>query len=64
MVYVGDCDDKKAVAAVCSGQYQLVFMSPKALPTDEQWRDMLLSEVYNERLVALIVDEAHCVKKW
>ena len=64
MVYVWDCNDEKAVAVVCNGQYQLVFMSPDALLTDKQWRTTLLSEVYNECLVALVVDEVHCVKKW
>lgn len=27
-VYVGDCESEDAVAAVCSGTYQLVYMSP------------------------------------
>ena len=38
----------------------------KALLTNETWRDMLLSAVYQENLMALVVDEAqwHCVKKW
>ena len=63
-VYVGDCEDEQTVATVCSGQHQIVYMSPEALLRDERWRDMLLSDVYSERLVALVVDEAHCVKKW
>lgn len=33
-VYVGDCESEDAVAAVCSGTYQLVYMSPEALLTD------------------------------
>ena len=64
-VYVGDLsDDDRAISKVCNEEYQLVYMSPEALLTDEQWRDMLLSPVYHENLVGLIVDEAHCVKKW
>ena len=63
-VYVGDCESEDAVAAVCSGAYQLVYMSPEALLTDQRWRDMLLSAIYTENLVGLVVDEAHCVKKW
>ena len=62
-VYVGDAD-AETEAAVCSGHFQLVFISPEALLTDARWRDMLLNPVYQENLVALVVDEAHCVKKW
>ena len=29
------------------------------------WRDILQSpDVYKEQLVGVVVDEAHCVKKW
>ena len=42
----------------------MIFMSPEATLTDMRWRDMLSSPIFQERLVALIVDEAHCVKKW
>ena len=45
-------------------KYHTMYMSPEALITDERWRDMLLSPVYSEHLVGLVVDEAHCVKKW
>ena len=62
-VFVGDCSEEM-VGNVCMGGYQLVYLSPEALLTDERWRDMLLSPVYAGNLVALVVDEAHCVKKW
>ena len=45
-VYVGDCDSEYAVAAICSGTYQLVYISPEALLTDQWRRDMLLSVIY------------------
>ena len=60
-VYVGDCESE---ADVCDGIYQLFFLSPEALLTNDTWRDMLLSPVYQENLVAVVIDEAHCVKKW
>ena len=62
-VFVGDCSEEM-VGNVCMGGYQLVYLSPEALLTDQRWRDMLLSPVYAGNLVALVVDEAHCVKKW
>lgn len=62
-IYVGDCDDKSE-AEVCDGVYQLVYLSPEALLTNETWREMLLSPIYQENLIAVVVDEAHCVKKW
>ncbi len=49
---------------VCSRRYQLVYLSPEALLTNATWRDMLQCPVYQQNLVALVVDEAHCVKKW
>ena len=62
-VYIGGLADADAEEA-CAGKYQLLYMSPESLLTDERWRDMLLSPVYQEHLVGLVIDEAHCVKKW
>ena len=63
-VYASELSDDDTAMDVCSGQFQLVYMSPESLLTDVRWRDMLQSPVYEENLVALIVDEAHCVTKW
>lgn len=64
-VYTGDLDDSgRTTTEISEGKYQLVFVSPEALLTDLNWRDMLQSPNYQENLVAFVVDEAHCVTKW
>ena len=61
-VYAGMADDELA-ESVCSGSFQLVYLSPESLLTDGRWCDMLQNPIYQERLVGFAVDEAHCVKK-
>ena len=51
-------------AMVLSGQYQLVLFCPEALLIIRWWKEMLPSEVYKSRIVAFVIDEAHCMKKW
>ena len=58
-----DCDEQ-IKADVVEGRYQLVFISPEQLISRERFRSMCTNECYAERLVVLVVDEAHCVKKW
>ena len=62
VVYAGMVEDELE-RSICSGDFQLVFLSPESLIMDGRWRDMLLSSVYQEILVGLVVDEAHCVIK-
>lgn len=57
-----ECEDMKA--GVLEGKYQLVFISPEQLIDNRRFRCMCQSEHYQEKLIALVVDEAHCVKKW
>ena len=40
--------------------YEGEFISPESLLTDSTWRDMVQTPVYQERLIAFAVDEAHC----
>ena len=63
--FVGSEQDDMAVNdAVFKGQYQLVFISPESLIRNLRWREMLRSDVYQQNLVGLAIDEAHCVTKW
>ena len=55
------CEDR---AAVRRGEFKLVFISPESLFASLEWRRMLCEEHYRSHLVALVIDEAHCIKKW
>ena len=63
-IYVGDELDAKSMDSVKSGKDTLVFISPEAIIGGCMWREMLRSQIYQENLVAVVVDEAHCVEKW
>ena len=63
--YVGEAqNDVDAITTVLHGQIQLLFISPESILLNPRYRNMLLSKTYKENLVALVVDEAHCVKTW
>ena len=62
-VRAGDCDINTS-QKIMDGEYQLIFFSPEAILCRQKWRKMLLTELYQERLIGLVIDEAHCVKKW
>ena len=50
--------------AVTEGKYQFVYISPESLTGISQYREMLLSCVYMNNLVGLVIDEAHTVMSW
>ena len=56
--------DEDAVSRVVQGRHELVLVSPENLCYNRTLREMLLSSVYKENLVALVVDEAHCIRTW
>lgn len=63
--FIGEAqDDPNAIKKVLSGCIQLVFISPESIISNSAFRNMLLSTPYKERMVALAIDEAHCVKTW
>ena len=49
---------------VIDGKCQLIYMTPESLFGNPTWWKMLQSSVYQANLVAVVVDEAHCVQKW
>ena len=46
------------------GQYQIVFSHPEALISSKYGRELLLSQTYQKNVVAIIIDEAHCIVDW
>ena len=41
-----------------------VYVSPESEFTKERWRDTLESEIYQESLIGVAVEEVHCVTEW
>lgn len=63
--FVGiDQKDERVKDDVVNGHYSLVYMSPESMLTNLRYREMFRSSVYQENLVCLSIDEAHCVEKW
>ena len=46
------------------GVYKLLFSAPEAVVVSDRWRKQLLSLPLSDQVVALVVDECHCVYKW
>ena len=52
------CEKKK----LCNGRYHIVFAHPESLMSSQFGRELLLlSEKYQESVLAIVVDEAHCI---
>lgn len=63
--FVGEAQtDRSVIKNVLEGKVQLVYITPENAVGNPKYRNMFLSPIYKEKLVALIVDEAHCVKIW
>ena len=59
--------DEKLLAAdtdVEAGKYKLLFGAPEAIIGCEKWRELLLRPPLSDCIVAVAIDEAHCVSKW
>ena len=57
-------DDAKQKDDIVSGKVVFVFGSPETFLLDERWRSLLLSKVYKENVIGVVVDECHTVIKW
>ena len=60
----GGQHDKDILCGVINGKFKIVYFTPKMLLLNKNWRELLTTNVYVENLRALVVDEAHTVKKW
>ena len=59
--------DKKFLASVkdiSEACYRLLYSTPEAILGSEQWIELLLLPPLSRSVVAVAVDEAHCVYKW
>ena len=50
--------------SLLKGAYSFVFRSPESFLENEKWRNMLRSDVHQDRTIAIVADEVHVVSKW
>lgn len=63
--FVGEAQlNPAARRKVICGEVQIVLISPENAIENPMYRSMFLSTKYKHDMVALVVDEAHCVRTW
>lgn len=59
-----DEQSEERLKQVEKGAFTYLFASPEKMLNVERWRRLLSSEHYRKFLVAITVDEAHCISQW
>ena len=59
--FVGPEQDPNILQDIERGNFLSVYLSPESELTTERWRNTLESEIYQESLIGVAVDEVHCV---
>ena len=62
--YVGPDQDPSILQKIKQGNFTYVYISPESTLATERWRNTLDSQIYQERLIGVVVDEVHCVTEW
>ena len=62
--FVGPEQDPTILQDIEQGKFTYVYLSPESALTTERWRNTLESEIYQENLIGVAVDEVHCVTEW
>ena len=54
------CDEEKLRA----GHYHIIFAHPESFISCKYGRELLQSQAYQEKISAIVIDEAHCILEW
>ncbi len=57
-------DESVDINDLSAGKFQVIFGTPEAWVKTDKWRQLLGSTIYQDRVLLLVADEAHCVPKW
>ena len=63
VVYMSELTSTEIRHKILRGGYQIAFLTPERLIKSNKTRLMFVSDVYCNNLVAVVVDEAHCIQK-
>ena len=63
--FVGEAQtDDGAIRRVLNGDIQLVYISPESLLENRLYWGMFQKAAYQDKMIAFVVDEAHCIRIW
>jgi ATP-dependent DNA helicase RecQ len=60
----GDTDSEDMTMGAENGEFQILFFTTESLLLSKKWSKLVCSVLYQSRVVGLVIDEAHTVKKW
>ena len=56
--------DEGFLGPLKEGKPQIIYLHPEVAVSNRQCRELFLSTLYQENVVAVVVDEAHCIIEW
>ena len=62
--FIGAGQEEANFKEIVNGEMNIVYSSPEAMLASDRWREMICSQVYQNNVVAVAVDEAHCITHW
>jgi len=62
--FIGAGQEEANFKEIVNGEMNIVYLSPEAMLANDRWREMICSQVYQKSVVAVAVDEAHCITHW
>lgn len=62
--FIGSGQEEANFQQIIKGEMNIVYSSPEAMLANDQWRDMVCSVIYQQSVIAVAVDEAHCITHW
>lgn len=64
-VYASKTQSQETRRELESGSVPVILMNPESLfHRESEWRQLFSTEIYQSRVAAIAVDEAHCVEQW
>ena len=62
-ICIVDENDDRVIRDIAAGKYSHVYGSHECLLSTCIWRGLFNCEIMGENLVAVVVDEAHCISQ-
>ncbi len=56
--------DSKMDEEAMKGHYEYIYGSPEVFLGNDKWRKTLKSQVFQENVKLIVIDEAHLVELW